>query len=329
MAPGLMSLGIALTGAFQTSLVYFFFALAFADSGHVYTTLWRTFAHPEERRRSRMYVWVPVAVAATFFAWSYFKIPYLWSFVVYATIHHNLKQFYGLTKWYEAINRRSVAWSGAFAKALMIIPVVFYHFRSTSVEGFYAPGDTLLYPSHALLTISLAIYALVILAWLFYETREWRRGYREYNRIAAVLFSAVLYGVAFGFGTSVPEVLYPLVIAHGTGYMALMALTLKRTRPGHFSNFKIGFAAMIFTAVCFGFFEHFFERNKIVFEAPAQTLLESALIGLYLVPLFCHFIFDRFLWRRSHWESARVYSTGESEADKPQRLDNLGHDRSA
>ncbi len=305
--PGFVSLSIALTGALQENVIYYFFALAFADSGHIYTTLWRTYAHPAERQRSMMYLWVPVGVTLTFFAWSYFRIPFMWSFVVYATIHHNLKQFYGITKWYEVINRRTVKWSGGFAKALMIIPVVFYHFRSTSVEGFYASGDTLLYPNRFLLNVSLLIYAAVILAWIGCEIREWQRGFRDYNRIGAIAFCAALYGGAFGFGTSVPQVLYPLVIAHGTGYMALMALAVRRTRPLKFSDFKINLFIMASTAMAFGLLEHLVERREIVFEGATTSALQSLIIGLYLIPLFSHFIFDRYLWRKNHWESRLVY----------------------
>lgn len=314
VVPGLIALTIERAHVLQGDFLWYLLVAGFADSGHIYTTVWRTWFHPAERQRSIASWAVPLGVAATFFTWSALKLPFMWSFVIYATIHHNWKQYYGVTRWYETINRHAVRWSGFFSKALMITPVIAYHFRSTSVDGFYSDGDLFLYPNNTLLTLTTFVYAGLVAAWIFCEVRNYRQGYREWNRMLSIALSSSLYFGAFFFGRTEMEVLFPPVFGHGIGYMAMMTLATQRTRPKYFSKFAKGFAVIAGTAASFGLFEFFVERKFINFAPTSNSALEALIIGLYLVPLFSHFIYDRYLWKRAHWEARLVYGIG---AHKP------------
>jgi hypothetical protein len=307
MIPGLVGLALARLDLLQTNPIYLVFVASFADSGHIYTTAWRTWLHPTERQRTAAYWLVPLAIAAGFFAWNFSGLPYLWTFVIYATMHHYLKQYYGITRWYETINRHSVKWSGWFSKALMILPIVVYHFRSNVESGLYTDHDFLTMPNAALLNTTLAVYALTVIAWFSLELRNYAQGYREWNRVLSIAFSSLLYAGAFFYGTNVAEVLAPIIIGHGLGYMFLMSLSLQRTRAKYFATFAKGFAVMAATALAFGLFESFAERSIVNFEAPPHAFWASVLLGLYVVPNGCHFVFDAWLWKRSHWESRLVY----------------------
>lgn len=307
MVPGLMALAFARLHVFQENLFYMFLVATFADSGHIYTTVWRTWFHPTERQRSAVTWLVPVCIAITFFSWSALKLPYMWSFVLYATVHHNLKQYYGVTRWYETLNRHPVRWSGFFSKALMITPAVAYHFRSTAVDGFYSDHDVFLFPNQTLLALTTLVYLGLLSAWIGFEIRNYRQGHREWNRILSIAFSSAVYGGGFFFGRTIPEVLFPPMLGHGIGYMAMMALAVQRTRKKYFSQFFKGLATMAGTALVFGTFEHLVERSYVNYSPTQDSLLEAVIIGVYLVPLFSHFIFDMFLWKRTHWEARLVY----------------------
>jgi hypothetical protein len=40
-----------------------------------------------------------------------------------------------------------------------------------------------------------------------------------------------------------------------------------------------------------------------------RSLLSTVIIGLWLTPLFCHYAFDAWIWKKSHRESALVVGT--------------------
>jgi hypothetical protein len=315
MVPGLIALAFARFDLFSESLPYILLVSAFADSGHIYTTAWRTWLHPAERQRSATSWAVPVGVALAFFAWAALKLPYMWTFVIYATIHHNLKQYYGVTRWYETINRHRLWWSGFFSKALMALPVIAYHFRATSVSGFYSEGDLFLSPNPTLLAITTGLYLVALTAWLGFEAYNFKQGHRETNRFLSIAFSTAIYGGAFFFGTTISEVLFPPVFGHGIGYMAMSALALQRTRKNYFGAFAKGFGVMIATAAVFGLTEHYVEGRFIEFIDYQRDLWHCAITGIYLIPLFSHFIYDMWLWKRTHWESRLVYDLTGKRAD--------------
>ena len=43
---------------------------------------------------------------------------------------------------------------------------------------------------------------------------------------------------------------------------------------------------------------------------PAIRLVTGLLNALYLTPLFCHFVFDAYIWKSRHREAKLVFATG-------------------
>ena len=39
------------------------------------------------------------------FLWNFFEVPYLWTFVVYFTVFHNVRQLYGINKWFQLVEK--------------------------------------------------------------------------------------------------------------------------------------------------------------------------------------------------------------------------------
>ena len=305
--PGMVSVLVAILfpNLGETSILYALLATALIDSGHVYTTVWRTFFHPDELRSSKLYFIVPVVAFVLFSSWQILGLKGLWSFVVYATLFHHVRQVYGLSKWYQALNKRTDRISDYFLYALAILPMVTYHFRPEVPNNYYGLNDLFLFPDLNVVKAFYFIYACVLSSWIIYEMRNWNKGTKEINRILSVAFPSLVYGYCFFVGRSISQVLFPLLFIHGVAYFGILSQTLHRTQAKRFRNFMASLIVVIMTAVIFGLGEFWMENNIISAETSTE-FWPGLLIGLWLTPLFCHYFFDALIWKRNHRESAAL-----------------------
>lgn len=289
------------------SLVYGILATGIIDSGHVYTTLWRIYFHPEERKSHYSYWLFPVSFFVLFALWFYLEIPHLWPFVVYATLFHHVRQVYGLSKWYQKLNGRQDKISDRFLYAFSFLPMVIYHFRPEAIARYYTDNDLFLFPDTRIKTGLLILYVLVLISWVAYEWSLTRKGIHELNRVASVGFPAGIYASCFLVGTTVTQILFPLLLLHGIAYIAIVGQSVTRTRK-ILTAPVLAFSVMILTAVTFGLGELWFEENIVDYEKGDSPILMSALVGIWLTPLFCHYAFDALIWRKDHREASLVFS---------------------
>lgn len=308
-APGLLAVLLAqwiepVDGSISY-LLFAFVALGLLDSGHVYTTIWRTYLNPRERRRTRAYVFVPLLLFVGFFIWAALAIPYLGAFVVYATIFHNIRQLFGISKWYQKLNGVQRPTSDFFLYALSFAAVITGHFIPYGRwGGVYTERDAFLYPSSKLHATGCLVFFGLLAAWTIYEVWLWRRqGQVEWNRALSVGNAAFLYGFTFLFPKNMAQVLFPLVVSHGVAYIALISLSVRRVRTVRAGTY-VTLGAIMFTALAFGAAEFLFEDRYAGFDDPSW----AAVTALWLTPLFSHFVYDAFLWRRTHPEAAAVFA---------------------
>jgi len=285
--------------------------LGMIDSGHVYMTIWRTWLHPEERRSNTLYWVAPLAIFIVLIAWLQLGLPFLWTFTVYATIFHHIRQYYGIQRWYQRLNQQDLTASGYFLYLLTFLPVIAFHFREGMHAHYYTDHDIVFYPNPFLRNLFIALDVVCFIAWAIFELRRWRQGFREWNRIGSIFFPAAMYALVFLKGETAAEILFPLVLTHGIGYLGMMSLSLQRSRRQIFTNFMKAMFVLIVTAIAFGVFEFYAELEWIDIDQNyihGISLLETILIGFYLTPLFCHYLFDAVIWKGNHREASLVYS---------------------
>ncbi len=306
--PGLLSSAVAIfyPGLGESSLLYGILAMGIIDSGHVYTTAWRTWLHPEEVRSSSAYWFFPLLFFSLFFGWFYFSAPYLWAFVVYATFYHHIRQVYGFTKWYQKLNRRSDRVSDYYLYFFALAPMLIYHFRPEATAGYYTEKDLFLFPMPLLRDVLLFVYFFVAASWALREWKLWKSGIQETNRLFSVAVPAVIYAFCFLVGTTITQVLFPLLFLHGIAYFGVMASALEKTQK-RFQREGIAIFVIIMTALIFGLTESWFEENIISHSHNGEPILSSVIIGLSLTPLFCHYAFDAIIWKRNHRESKLLF----------------------
>lgn len=312
--PGLIGLALAYSypQLGETSVLYGLFATAIVDSGHVYTTAWRTWLNPSERKSHPGYWIVPILIFLIFSSWFFFQLPGLWKFVVYATLYHHVRQVYGFSKWYQVLNRRTDKVSDYFLYALAALPFLIYHFRSDAMTSYYSQSDIFVYPHEGILKGLFIVYALLVLGWLSYEWSLWNKGVREVNRIVSVGFPSLIYGCCFFFGKTFTQIIFPMLFVHGIAYCAVVGQSLERTQRDRFKSFLTAFLAVAGTAVIFGLGEAWFEDNILSYDFDAgmnpELLLSSLVVGIYLTPLFSHYVFDAWIWKKNHREAQAVFA---------------------
>jgi hypothetical protein len=309
--PGLLTivLSLGLDGGTDSwpFILFAFVAQGILDSGHVYTTLWRTYFDPRERRRLRMYLWAPPVIFAVVFGWGALGLPFLGAVVLYATVFHNVRQFYGLSKWYQRLAGVSRPVSDRFLYLLCGLPFVMAHFRpGVEWPPFYRDQEALVRPDVRVFSILAVIYCAALLGWATYEWFIWRReGRREFARLLSVAYPVLLYGFAFLRGTTLAQILFPLVVSHGLTYIALTSLSLVRTRGrAGLGRPAVAVIAVAATAALFGTIETIYENRVAMFDDPRLAFF----LALYLMPLFCHYLFDAFLWTRRHPDAAVIFA---------------------
>lgn len=291
----------------ETSLVYALLATALIDSGHVYTTAWRTVLNAEERISMALYWILPLMIFCFFSYWHYSGIPYLWSFVVYSTLFHHIRQVYGFSKWYQHLNRRKDRKSDYWLYILSILPIIIYHFRQGAIGAYYSDYDLLLFPHQGLFTILRLVYAFLILGWLVYEIFLWRKGLHEGNRFLSVLFSVLVYGYCFLIGQTITQVLFPLLFIHGIAYFGVMGQTLHRTQTQRFATPSMALGVVLITAFIFGLTESWVEEDLVELISDYPSWVRALLVGGLLTPLFCHYVFDAMIWKSTHREAKSTF----------------------
>lgn len=288
-----------------------FVVMGLIDSGHVYSTLWRTYFHIEEWRSSSLYIWTPIIIFIIGFSWFHFQLPYLYSFIFYATAYHHIRQFYGVTKWYEKLDRSFTKWSVRFLYMLSLSPAIAAHFRSDLVIEFYTEKDLFMYPNPMIFKYMVGLNVMLVLSYLAYELNNYRRGDFKLNRCLSVVAPVILYTTVFYVGKDGFQILLPLMVAHGIPYYAMLGVGLTRTRPKRFPSYMTVAKAVLFTAVLFGGFEFYFEREIIDFDERylfiPPKLWESLLLGLYVIPMMSHYTLDAFIWKSKHRESSLIF----------------------
>lgn len=323
LLPGLAGLAIAalFTDGSRPLLLAALVAATLIDSGHVYLTVWRTVFRPAERRAAHIYWSVPLAIFAAVALWLALPLPGLWTALVYLTVYHHVRQFYGVSRWYQKLAGRFDAPSGRWLYALTLIPFALFHVRPGVRVALFSGDDLLLSPHAGLYTAGLAAFALVVAAWLFREVRLWRRGHREPGRVLSIAAPALLYALCFLVARTETAILLPLLLSHGIPYFALMGHSLRRLEPARYRT-ALGTAfVLLATAALFGGAESWLEHSVITTQTPNYASAgvstgQALLTALLLVPLVSHYIWDAFIWRGDHRDARVIYAA----ASRPRSL---------
>ncbi|MCO5112614.1 MAG: hypothetical protein M9899_00405 [Bdellovibrionaceae bacterium] len=286
------------------------------DSGHVYTTVLRTYFNREEIDSNKnIYTYAPLVIFATMMLWLLAGAYYLWDFILYATIYHNIRQYYGVTRWYQKNVASKSRWQTRYLYILTVIPVILFHFRKDVPKNIYIQTQLPIMENATALSWGLWVYFAVLGSWLLFQLITLIKNPRE----AAVSLSALVpiagYGVGFLLGRNLFEVAAPIIVGHGIGYMGLMTISLNRTKPEMYKSFLKALLITVVLAVVVGSVSDVIEEN-FVSRHPFVTgwawVLSSFAIASILTPLLLHYYIDALIWNGKHRESHLVFNKPKS-----------------
>ena len=285
-----------------------FVITAIIDSGHGYTTVWRAFRRPN-KEYLRRHIITLLAVAVTAAAWMASRVPYFWSFVLYFTLYHHIRQFYGFNRWYQGLNHRACPTGDKFLYALLIIPLALLHVRPGISFSIYGVNEILFFPHAEVYQIGLLIYALVIAAWIFFEVKQWRTGYHEINRLSAIAIPAAFHIYCFLIADTMSQIIMPWLALHGVTYFAIMAFSLRRLEPTKWGVIT-STLVIIATALWGGIFGAWLEDTFVIYKYSDENVSPVTILAntLVIAPALWHYMVDGWIWKRSAPETRIVHT---------------------
>ncbi len=296
------------------------------DVAHVYSTLFRTYFDPEERRHYSGYL-----LMIPLMCWLLGVLLYsqstkgFWTVLAYVAVFHFVRQQYG----FMMIYRRSEPIQPRLFRALdqlavylaTLFPLVYWHAHLPRNFIWFVKGDFAISVPQWISSLCGILYGTVLIAYLIKELYQWRR--EHYFNVPKNL---LLFGTALSWyvGIVLLNADFPFtitnVITHGVPYIALVWYFGRRkfygkSRPtvvsGIFPRFFSYRAIPLFALVLIvlAYFEEGFwdslvwrERQELfsifyVFGAIPDHAILSMVVPLLAVPQATHYVLDAFIWR--------------------------------
>lgn len=281
-------------------------AVSVIDSGHVYITAWRTWLHGRIPK-SQFYIFVvPVAVFAVVFLWQKLQVHGLWSLVVYFTVFHNIRQLYGINKWYQNCERSQNKLRDFILYSICILSFLAFHFRTDIKLSYYVGNELFMFPDQKVFAWLRIIICLLYCFWLIAELFNLKKHKQiKFGSFLFTGFGSLIYSAAFLLSSNELQVFAPLIVPHGVHYLALVSFACVRTDTLLSQKRVWAVVAILASMIGFGIAEFYFEGQLLDYER--RSVFNLAVLSLYLVPLLSHFILDAMIWKKQYFENHMIY----------------------
>lgn len=337
----LIAVGINTTGHARAgvSVVAWAVLVIGIDVAHVYSTLYRTYLDPFERRQlSGWLIGTPLAtwvLGVLLYTWS---AAIFWSVLAYTAVFHFVRQQYGFLMLYSRGERPVPRWSRRLDQAAIygatLFPLLYWHTHLPRPFVWFTDGDFLALPV-ILWRFALPLYIALFAAYLVKEVTLSYKTYRiNWPRNALVLGTALSWYV--GIVAAAGDLVFTLtnVVAHGIPYMALTCIYARRRDDRaqnprslfvlRFMPYAIG-VLVVLAFVEEGLWDGLVWREHLRIFPGFQLLPHienlstlSLLVPLLSVPQMTHYVIDGVIWRlRTHpeWRKTLFWQTGGNEAE--------------
>ncbi len=278
------------------------------DSGHGYLTFWRLRWRDRSSRIKGLVAFLAIFLIC--FAWLSSPLKGFFSMVLYFTIFHHVRQFHGMTRWYEKLNGRFRSASSFFVLSLSLLPIVAFHFRGTPISLF-GVDEFFIIQNPSLFAMTSLLWISIMLFWIIQEFKIYRcERAVEWNRVSSILFPALITAVCGFWGRDIFQVIFPLLVVHGLTYLSVIAYSIPIESRTWSPRKAWGLAVLFLLAL--GLWEaslsELIETNNYL-QLPAADWTTRLLIAAVIAPALWHYVLDGFLWKSSDPYTRRIYAS--------------------
>ena len=304
------------------------------DVAHVYSTLYRTYLDPIERRAlSGWLIATPLAAwvgGVLLYTWS---AAIFWSALAYTAVFHFVRQQYGFLMLYGRTERALPAWCRYLDRVTIygatLFPLLYWHTHLPRPFTWFIEGDFISLPQ-SVWVATRPLYPALLIA---YVAKEVWLAFRE--RRINIPRNALVLGTAFSWYVGIiaasGDLVFTLtnVVAHGIPYIALTCVFARnRDQRLHsprslFVTRWIPAALALLVLLAFleeGLWDGLVWREHLTLFPGFQWLPRvegltalSLLVPLLTVPQLTHYILDGVIWRlRTHpeWRTTLFWRPG-------------------
>jgi len=292
----------------------FFLAVIVTDNGHIIITLFRILTKNRALKEKLFYLGITLASITLTWLWLVLKIPYFWSFFLYFTAYHHMKQNLGLFAWLSKSEKSQIPYLKFYSYACFLLPFVFFHLRTdiqteSIIYGLLKfpefmqtasiPPGTLRMSGHLLTGgLLLSAFGLFMIDWL--KQRKIRTGIYVISITALNVFSMI-------YGRNFYEVYVPLILCHGMTYFLATSDSLVKVQK--YSVLQ-SVTLVVLTAFTYGIVDWYLQEEGFA-EYSVQSLPTWMLLGIALTAglNIAHYTIDGFVWKRSDVDYKTIHST--------------------
>ena len=300
--PILLILGIYVSPTIWNHPILVFVIYLFIDMGHAYSTVFRTYLRKKEIQKIKYWI-IPIITFIVIFYWAYSGTPYLWSFLLYFTFFHHIRQYYGISAWYAKKQKYDLSKESKHIYLLTVIPFIIFHFRDVVHTALYQENELFLFGD----TVYTKFLIFGYLIYFSIQCFKWTINPQIKMMLKiSLLYPVVIHVICFLFFKESFKAFIPLLVMHGISYIALVAYSMKKIQK--VSYFKVLPIILSFVFICV-FAENLLLDDYDVFVAPyllKNNILLSSIASIAVLPNLLHYIFDGFIWKKSNEDFVEI-----------------------
>lgn len=298
------------------------FLIVFVDVGHVYSTLYRTYADKSlVLKNKNLFFGLPILLFMCSVLLHSLNPMLFWRALAYLAVYHFIRQQYGFMRIYSRKNtysRFKQLIDSISIYAVTLLPIVYWHFSDDRRFHWFVSGDFILGNQPSILIITKYFFWAILAIYTFTELKV-----TSTTQQINFQKNAILYGTALTWYVGIiyfnSDLVFTLlnVICHGIPYVALVWIHGKKknetTSSGNYlikliygQYSLVFFLIPLFLLAWFeeGLWDSFVwkEHDGLfpllnLLHTELSTSLLNLIVPLLALPQLFHYVIDGFIWK--------------------------------
>jgi hypothetical protein len=290
----------------------FLIFVVFIDVAHVWSTLFRVYLDPEERkRRPLLYAVAPLLAYGLGVAVHAHSADLFWRVLAYVAAWHFIRQQVGWMVLYgrrAGSSERELHFDRAAIFAATLGPVVWWHARLPRAFWWFREGDFIGGLPEWVGTVALGIHGVVLVGWVLQALV-----FRRFHSGKALLLFATWLSWFGGIVLAESDLTFTVmnVALHGVPYLVLLHRYARgRDAEGGYEKFswllRFGVPGFLMTLWALAFVEEalwdklVWHDHPMIFGAGGWELegvVLALVVPLLSLPQTTHYVLDGFIWK--------------------------------